>query len=480
MTGLAVCTVVATRGTMARVRDGVVFALCIACLSASAHAFGAPAAIASPPLTLERAVDRMLARDPAVRQAWAEVAARAAQLGVARAAYLPTLTAQGSAGRVTYDTRATSLPDGVLQQRRGSLYGALNLNWVLFDSGQRSAVFSSMSKRLAAAAATRDLALQDAYRRAAVRFYDVQSEQARAQARATQRTLALHSYRAAQARVAAGVAPRLEEVQAQIVYARAALLDRQTQGTLAKRSGELLIAMGDAPQAALALAAPAAPRPDPAFLRSVSDLLDDAQRDYPGLTAARHDLAAAEHNVDKVRAEGRPVVSLVGQTGRSTLDDQSRFAAGAWSASTPATRSATNETVIGVQLTIPLFEGFARAAKVRDALAQVDWRRAQLAEIEQRTRERVWDAFQRLSAYTDMLSQADALQLLASRTVEIAEGRYRDGVGTLIDWLDAQRSLADAAEQTILTRMNWHVARLDLALGLGRADPPSMRDEPGR
>jgi outer membrane protein len=53
----------------------------------------------------------------------------------------------------------------------------------------------------------------------------------------------------------------------------------------------------------------------------------------------------------------------------------------------------------------------------------------------------------------------------------VALGRYKEGVGTIIDLLNAQAALATARSQEILARSGWFVALAQLAYDTGTTAP---------
>jgi len=56
----------------------------------------------------------------------------------------------------------------------------------------------------------------------------------------------------------------------------------------------------------------------------------------------------------------------------------------------------------------------------------------------------------------------------AEQNEQVALGRYKAGVGSIVDVLTAQTALATAREQRITAELGWKVARAQLALALGR------------
>src|SRR5690606_20466868 len=82
------------------------------------------------PLTLAAAVERALCANPRTAQAWAWVQRDAAQVDVARGAYLPQLDARGSLSRASQEVRYTDIDgfDSSLHARSSTV--GLSLSWV--------------------------------------------------------------------------------------------------------------------------------------------------------------------------------------------------------------------------------------------------------------------------------------------------------------------------------------------------------------
>ena len=74
------------------------------------------------------------------------------------------------------------------------------------------------------------------------------------------------------------------------------------------------------------------------------------------------------------------------------------------------------------------------------------------------------------------VATADDLLASAQQSVEVAAGRYREGVGSIIDLLTAQTALANARAQQVQSRWQWYTSLAQLARDAGvlgvRGDTP--------
>lgn len=409
-------------------------------------------------LALDEAIERMLCQDPQTRQAWAEAKVQAAQMGVAWSAYLPRLGA--SVGASDGRSRTDYLDfDGVeTSTRQKSLDARLDLSWVLFDFGKRRAALRSARHLLVAANASHDAILQNAFVNAAQVYYDALAAQDALAAAQQVKDMAEENFQAADAKYRAGAAALSDRLQAQTAASQSELRLVRARGNLDNALGTLALRMGLAPDSALKLSSELTPMPDTGFVGAIDRLLAQARNHHPELIAAQARLDAAQEKVREARAEGRPTLALTGSLSHARNDLPLSL--------NGDTRQ--RDSSLGLQLNIPLFEGFERNYRVRGARAQVEASRAALAGTEQQVSLLVWGSYQRLMVDTRSLKSTDALVEQSHQALEVTRGRYRSGVGSMIELLNALSAYADAQEQHIRALADWQNARLQLAAGLGR------------
>ena len=121
-------------------------------------------------------------------------------------------------------------------------------------------------------------------------------------------------------------------------------------------------------------------------------------------------------------------------------------------------------------LTLPLFSGFETTYRVRAAEARVDTARAQRETLRQQVALDVWNNYQSLLTATYSIRTAADLLASAEQSERVALGRYKAGVGTILDVLSAQSALASARLQRIQAQLDWNVYRATLAQSVGALD----------
>jgi outer membrane protein len=182
-----------------------------------------------------------------------------------------------------------------------------------------------------------------------------------------------------------------------------------------------------------------------------SEAVERALRSRPDLRAADEQLRAAERQIAAVRAERLPALSAFGDDGGSGKDYSNLLNTYTW----------------GVQLSLPIFDGFRREGRV-------DEQRALASEIDVRRRDlRQVVAIEVRSALLDLASareQVDATSerlRFAEQEVAQARERFAAGVAGNADVITASFSLNAARDQYIGALTSYQNARVSLARAQG-------------
>ena len=341
---------------------------------------------------------------------------------------------------------------------------SVSLNWTLYDFGARSAALANANALLAAARATEDAMLQTIFINVSKDFYAAQAAAgALATANEVER-MTDESSKVAQLRVDKGIAPITDALAAQTAHEQAAVALVKARGELATALATLANDLNLPPTVPITMPpVDTGVQPDAEFAESIDDLITSVRRSHPSVRAAQAQLDAAVAKAAQTRAEGLPTLSFVSKYGRNNQP----ASLGLGIPSFPATG---HDWYVGFQLTIPLFEGFSRTYQVRQAEAQVELQRYALDEAQQQSGLDVWTAWQTLRTSTDTLKRNTALLDIAHRSFAAARHRYVEGVGNILELLNAQSAVANADQQRIQSLTDWRAARLRLAGSLGRLD----------
>jgi len=407
-------------------------------------------------LSLSDVVERSLCNNPQTHEAWANARVQAAQVGVGESAYLPSLSATGQISRNRTDNSAAAR--GLSQTGGTATYtqrsADMTLAYLLYDFGARDAVLENARQVLAALNATQDATIQAVFLSAVQAYYQLFSTEAAVQASMEAEKSSLESFKAATARYAVGTGTPADKLQAQTAYSQAVLNRIRAEGDAKTAQGTLANVMGLDANAVLSIAPPGALAPEKAFMQDVARLIDEARRSRPDLAAAEAQVRAARANVNAVKASGMPSFSITANTSynNSTISDPFRSSA------------------LGVSVSVPLFSGFNTTYRIQAAQQQVEAVLAQRDRVSQQVALDVWKAYQGLITNTQSVKSSADLLASATLSERVALGRYKAGVGSILDVLTAQSALASARQQNIQALYGWYIAKATLAQAMGQLD----------
>lgn len=412
------------------------------------------------PLTLAELTDFALLNNPRTREVWAAAHAEAVALGLAEAAFFPTVDGLISATRSRSSNNSSTNFNASSGGSQTRISPGISLSYVLFDFGARAATADAARYTLLAANLTQNRTLQEVVLQVEQAYFSLLG--ARQTIVAARQTLATAqaSADAANARRAAGLATIGDVYQAQTAFAQARLAHQRADGEAAKFRGELATAIGLAANAPFEIAA-AEPPPTHEIKNTVDAYLDQARRARPDLVAAEAQFRAARASVDAATAQGLPSLELganVARTYNSNGND-------------------TSNNSITLNLRIPLFNGYRTRYAISQAEARVEQAAAARDRVALQVELEVWQAYYDLETARVQIESARALLASATLSREVAQERYRAGVGNVLEVLTAQAAEADARLQSIQAELGWYsaLARLNNAIGIFATAPQERR-----
>jgi TolC family type I secretion outer membrane protein len=401
-------------------------------------------------LELLQIVDLALSNNPATRTSWLEARAAEATLGSARSAYLPTVDLNAS---LTHAHTAT----GTATTLNGP---TLSLDYLLFDFGGRSASVEAARQTLIAADFTHNQNIQDVILTAEQAYYDYLDAKALLGAQAATIKERQTSLSAAEARHTAGVATIADVLQARTALSQAQLTYETIEGNLRRLQGTIATIMGLPASTPFEVGELPLDIPAQQANDAVEALIARAVTDRPDLAAARAAVERARARVQVVRAEGLPSIGLGASAGEIL--------------STGATRHTTPYSA-GISLRVPLFTGFRNTYDIRAAELATQIAAEDARSVEQRVNLEVWTSYYALQTANQRLATSRDLLRSAQESVDVALGRYRAGIGSILDLLTAEAALENARASEVQARADWFQSVAQLAHDTGTLVPAAAQ-----
>lgn len=293
-------------------------------------------------------------------------------------------------------------------------------------------------------------------------YLQVLADTARVRSTESQVTTAEALVRLATDRNAAGVVARIDVVrqQVQLEAARAQAIAAGNQ--LAKRKLQLAHAIGLAASDTIELTDAATYRPAPEL--TLEAAIADA-------AAHRNDLKSAQARVESAGASREAAAHAAWP---SLHIDADVGVLGLSAGSAERTYS------VAAAVRVPLFEGGRTRARVEQAAAELRAREAELTNLDAGVRFEVRAAFLDVDAAAASVQVAQSGEALAGEELTQAEDRFRAGVASSIELVQAQDAVARASEQYIASVYAHNVAKAELARALGGVESRYLSFVTGR
>ncbi|MGE5277219.1 MAG: TolC family protein [Acidobacteriota bacterium] len=404
-------------------------------------------------LSLAQLVDVALRNNPATREAWHFARAAAAEVGIKRAEFFPTVELDGSI------TRQKSAAVGGRFTFLQTTYGpAASLNWLLFDFGGRSADVAEAQAALYAADWGHNAAIQDVVLQVAQSYYAYLNSKALVVARQSNLEEAKSNLEAAEERHRAGVATIADVLQAKTVVSQAQLNLQDTEGQVQVIRGALATAVGIPATIPVDVGELPEDLPLDRVKKSVEELIDRAMAERPELAARRFEAEAAQRHIQSVLAEGLPKLLASGTLNRTYYYN--------------STGAPFSDNYAGsILLRIPVFTGLDTVYSTRQAREEAELTKATAERTADLVALDVWTSYYAVRTASQRVVTSRDLLASAHQSADVAQGRYKEGVGSILDLLTAQALLADARAQEVQARSLWFLAMAQLAHSTGALLP---------
>lgn len=416
-------------------------------------------------LTLSQLVDFALVNNPTTQQAWEDARAAASVWAQSRGLYYPQIGgtmnyayAKGggvSTGRDPYD------------EQYGNV--GLTLNYLLFDFGGREAEVDAARLALINANWNHNQAIQNVLNAVAVSFYDYIGSKALVAAYEINIEEAQTSLEAAELRLEAGVGTLPDVLQAKAQLSQVELDYIAAVGSVEINRGQLATVVGWPANTPYGVTDDMGMPPVAALSDNVNDLIDIGMKNRPDLAAVQATVRQQEAILREAKTEFFPVISATAQYLR-------------WWVRPDASENSNeffNNYLLGVQLQVPIFQGFTIINTVRQARAELESARAALRLQEQIVINDVWNAYYDFRTAVQSLNAANNLLESAAESYEASLARYRAGVGDIIELLNAQTTLAQARAEQVQAKTDIFTSYADLVNAIGTELPsPDMPQGP--
>jgi len=262
---------------------------------------------------------------------------------------------------------------------------------------------------------------------------------------------------ATQDRFRVGEVTRTDVAQAESSLAQATANRISSEGTLEISRASYTRAVGHPPGRLVQ------PRERPVLPASRDEALGLAMHNNPNVISANFTELAARENIDVVRGQLLPTISLVGDLNRSFAPSVSL-------------RTARQDTAsVIAQLTVPLYEGGLIWSQTRQAEQTVGQRRSQVDDARRLAVQQATQAWETLQSARAAIASFGAAVRAAQIALEGVQQEALVGSRTVLDVLISEQQLFTTQSQLIGAQHDAALAEFNLAAATGRLIAPELR-----
>ncbi len=408
------------------------------------------------PLTLADCVQIALTTNPTLVIAGNSVRQASAAVTQTRSAELPSLTFEGSASAAKL--RGSSGSAGGALPSRSTSTTSWGTDLVLAQTLYQSGLFEEVRSAKAAERASR-FGLDDTRRTVVLNV--TQSYYAALAARTlvdvAGRALGSSTQHvdAARARIAQGTAAQADVYPFEVEVAQARLGVITAENQMQTSLTSLKEAIGLPAETSLQLAEELG---RPPLAEKLPDLLQAAYRERPDILQQQAVVRSAQLTLRVAEIQRGPVLDVAGNASYGAGEGSSGAAA-----------------QIQAGVSFPLFDGWLTKARADSARFTVSSASQMLRQLEIAVSAEVERSYLNAAEANNRIDASEAAALAAQVSLDAAEGRYLEGIGTVIDVTDAELKLRQAEVDRVQAYYDYNTALAALRAAIGQLAAPGVK-----
>ncbi len=419
-------------------------------------------------LGVNQLINIALCNNPEIRTSWSTLLADQNKLGAGYSEYLPKLSASSNYTKFrnemsipqmgNFTSVGSQLP--VISGTGEFNANSIVMSYLLYDFGKREANIEALKQNLESMGYAHSTLIQNIVFTIVEKYYTYLSFENLLSARIKSESLAKKILEYTKARQQAGLAKKLDLLQATSSYSRAKIMRTDTEKKLQIVKVQLLLEAGLNPSKQTKIKPSESnlylKNSDSIFKKSIDELLEIAQANNPELKKAYAELKSNQANWSKAKTLHYPTLSAFGSANRDINISGLAF-----------NRS---YRAIGLSLSIPIFTGFSDTYSIDAAKHQRNAAASAIDSARKTIITNVWSAYNDFELSLQNIELSNDLLKVAEETEQQAREGYNVGANNILDVTTAQSQLALAEEENIAAKYQSRTAMMRLLKAIGAID----------
>jgi outer membrane protein len=400
-------------------------------------------------LTLDQIVETAIRKNPGITISQQEVEASRARLTQVKSAYFPQVTANTGYTRLNqWNTDVFSGKD--FRGQYDDYAAGLSVSQYLYDFGQTSGSVDQSRYSLSASEKGVAKTISDTVRDIKKVYFEVLKRQNLIKVNQESIRIQEEHLNQAKAFYQAGIRPKIDVTKSETEYANSRLTLIRTQYAYQSSRFDLENLLGGPPvEGPYALAD--VPTQTSAEAMNVETLVQEAYSRRPEIAGLKDLIKAAQAQLKSSKAGNWPSITA---NARGGWENNEYPLQDFWQ--------------IGVNLSWPLFTGFRTQGKIAESRAEINKLTARLRQAELQIFNEVSVAYLGLNTTIEAIGTSEIAVKQAQENMDLADGRYRNGVGNAIEYSDAELALTQARSNLVQASYQYHQQQAELDYAVGR------------
>jgi len=394
-------------------------------------------------LNLEQCIEIALKNNPQILASEIDVAESETRISQARAGFYPSPNLNADASRLTAE------PGLNTKKITGTYNTGLYLHYNIFQGGKTVASVNAARYNYQSAEAGYMSSRQDLILTVTEAYYRLlQAEQfTRVSEKSLQRAQSHLDF--ANARFKVGLASRSDILKAKTEQSNAKLDLIHTRNAVFMARGQLNNALGQNVNSPIKIV-------DDLSKTVTNDaednqwnfqtLVKNAYKNRPELRKTENQLQAQKSFIRLAKADYYPGIFLDANYNFSGTEVSNLY----------------QSNYVGISISLPLFSGFSRPERVTQEKLEMRVLEQQTETLHQQISLEVWNAFWTLKELKERIVNTQVFLKDAQENLTISEGEYKQGVGSMLDVLDAETTFVTAQQRHIEALADDKIAQMVL------------------
>lgn len=399
------------------------------------------------PLKLYNLIDLALERNEETKQAYINVKLVEFNLTNVRSVYYPSISAN-----INYNE-----DDGDRYKIIGknkTLSENISLNYKLFAFGKYRANVKSVEHYLDSIKYKENQTVQNIIYNVIENYYALLSLKAQKETATETENLNAQIFNVANLKYKLGLVPLVDKLKSNTAYSQSKLNTINIESEIKKQKANLNVLLNLEPDYVLYLEIPEINVKK--IKNDVHYFMNEAKSNRLELKILQSQLKQKNKELQVAEMEFLPEISVYGKLSNNKNISDNRHSKSYF------------DNSIGVNVNIPLFNGFSNVTNVKIKKKEINYLESQINQLEKKILNEVWEVYNDFDVSQTSYFIAKDLLKSAMENFKVNLGMYKNGKASILEVLDSQNQLEKAKFEFVNSKYNWLIYRMKLLRVVGK------------